>query len=116
MIAIAFGTLLVLFSIAVVAYPFIGHARYRSLSNRFMYRETLRAKRWRVYRKIIDLQADFASGDLTELDYVEQRNQLRIAAAELLRYESDSTPVTQEEQLEKEIAILRDQSSHPPES
>ena len=114
--AIAFGTLLVLLSIAVITYPFIRPASYRSLSNRFVHRETLRAKRWRIYRKIIDLEADFASGDLTESDHVEQRNQLRITAAELLRYESDSTPVTQEEQLEKEIAILRDQSSHPPES
>jgi hypothetical protein len=114
--AIAFGTLLVLFSIAVIAYPFIRPAHYRSLSNRFVHRETLRTKRWRVYRKIIDLQADFASGDLTEPDYVDQRNQLRIVAAELLRYESDRTPIAQEEQLEKEIAILRNQSTLPPES
>ena len=115
--AIALGTLLALLSIAVIAYPFFGKKRYRLVSESFVTREKLRAERLRIYRKISDVESDFASGDLTEEDYLLQRDQLRIAAAEILRQESgaSSSNAQREEELEKEIAQLREQAARPPE-
>ena len=113
--AIALGTLLALASIAVVAYPFLGSRRYRLVSERFETREKLRSERQRIYRKIGDLESDFTSGDLTESDFQLQRNQLRIAAAEILKQESGSTKSEQSDQLEQEISRLREQSANSPE-
>lgn len=111
--AIAIGTLLALVSIAVIAYPFLGSKRYWLVSERFVHREKLRAERLRIYRKISDLETDYSSGDLTEADFQAQRDQLRITAAELLREESETTvPVKdRDEQLEREISRLREQSA-----
>lgn len=110
---IAIGTLLALVSIAVIAYPFLGSKRYRLVSERFVNREILRAERLRIYRKISDLETDYSSGDLTETDFQAQRDQLRITAAALLREESETTaPVKdRDEQLEREISRLREQSA-----
>lgn len=114
---IVLGTLLALVSIAVIAYPFLGRTKYRLVSETFVTREKLRAERLRIYRKISDLEADYESGDLTEADYQEQRDQLRIAAAEVLRQESgaSSTNAQRDEELEKEISKLREQSDTSPE-
>ena len=111
--AIALGTLLALVSVAVIAYPFLGVNRYRLGSERFVNREKLRAERLRVYRKISDLEGDYSSGELTESDFQHQRDQLRITAAELLREESGPTGTQRDrdEQLEQEIARLREQSA-----
>ena len=115
--AITFGTLLALLSIAVIAYPFLGNKRYRLVSASFVTREKLRAERLRIYRKISDVESDFTSGDLTEQDYLLQRDQLRIAAAEILRQEAgvSSSNSQREEELEKEIAQLREEAARPPE-
>lgn len=115
---IILGTLLALVSVAVIAYPFLGSKRYRLVSETFVTREKFRAERLRIYRKISDIEADYESGDLTEADYQQQRDQLRIAAAEILRQESggNSTSKTREEELEKEISRLRKQSTHSPEA
>jgi alpha-D-ribose 1-methylphosphonate 5-triphosphate synthase subunit PhnI len=109
---IALGTLLALVSIAVIAYPFLGSKRYRLVSERFVTREKLRAERLRIYRKITDVEADFASGDLTEADYQYQRDQLRTLAAKILRQESGATTTNskRDEELEKEISRLREQT------
>jgi hypothetical protein len=117
---IIIGTLLALVSIAVIAYPFFGSKRYRLVSESFVTREKLRAERLRIYRKISDTDADFESGDLTEADYRLQRDMLRIAAAKILREESGAGTTSakrdeQDEQLEKEISRLREQSSQSPE-
>ena len=110
---IILATLLALASVAVIVYPFFGSKRYRLISESFVIREKLRAERLRIYRKIIDIDADYASGDLTDDDYQQQRNVLRISAAEILREESGSiSPDTgRDEQLEKEISRLRDQTA-----
>ena len=111
---IILGTLLALASVVVIVYPFLGSKRYRLISENFVIREKLRAERLRIYRKISDLDADFASGDLTDVDYQQQRNALRVSAAEVLREESGSTisaGTGRDEQLEKEISRLRDQSA-----
>jgi hypothetical protein len=109
------GTLLALFSLAVIAYPFINAKRYRLITASFVTREKLRAERLRIYRKISDIDADFESGDLTEADYQQERNMLRVSAAELLREESGSniSAANRDEQLEKEIARLREQTAQP---
>lgn len=114
---VALGTLLALISVAVIAYPFFGSKRYRMVSERFVTREKLRAERLRIYRKISDIDADFTSGDLTEADYQQQRDMLRVSAAEILRQESgaSSSNSARDEELEKEIAFLREQSAKPPE-
>ena len=110
---ILLGTLLALVSVAVIAYPFLGSKRYRLVSETFVTREKLRAERLRIYRKISDVEADFTSGDLTEVDYQQQRDQLRIAAAEILKQESGGsiTDAKRDEELEKEISRLREQSA-----
>ena len=110
---ILLGTLLALVSVAVIAYPFLGSKRYRLVSETFVTREKLRAERLRIYRKISDVEADFTSGDLTEADYQQQRDQLRIAAAEIIKQESGGsiTDAKRDEELEKEISRLREQST-----
>ena len=110
---ILLGTLLALVSVAVIAYPFLGSKRYRLVSETFVTREKLRAERLRIYRKISDVEADFTSDDLTEADYQQQRDQLRIAAAEILKQESGGsiTDAKRDEELEKEISRLREQST-----
>ena len=115
---IILGTLLALVSIAVIAYPFLGSKRYRLVSETFVTREKLRAERLRIYRKISDIEADFESGDLTEADYQQQRDQLRFAAAEILKQESggNSSSAKRDEELEKEISRLRKQAAQVPEA
>jgi hypothetical protein len=110
---ILFGTLLALVSVVVIAYPFLSSKRYRLVSEAFVTREKLRAERLRIYRKINDLEVDFISGDLTEADYQQQRDQLRIAAAEILKQESGKSisNTKRDEELEKEISRLREQSA-----
>lgn len=114
---VALGTLLALISVAVIAYPFFGSKRYRMVSERFVTREKLRAERLRIYRKISDIDADFTSGDLTKADYQQQRDMLRVSAAEILRQESgaSSSNSARDEELEKEISLLREQSAQLPE-
>ena len=109
---IVFGTLLALVSVVVIAYPILSSKRYRLVSEAFVTREKLRAERLRIYRKINDLEVDFTSGDLTEADYQRQRDLLRIAAAEILKQESSGSKsdAKRDEDLEKEISRLREQS------
>ena len=116
--AIAFGALLAFFVVAVIAYPFLGSRRYRLVSQRFVNLEKLRVERLQVYRKISDLEVDHASGDLTESDFQSQREQLRVAAAELLREESgsDGPAMDSDEQLEQEISRMRKRSSRSSET
>ena len=110
---IILGTLLALASVAVIAYPFFGSKRHRLISESFVIREKLRAERLRIYRKISDIDADYESGDLTEADYQQQRNALRISAAETLREETGSMSAGngRDEQLEKEISLLKEKSA-----
>jgi len=110
---ILLGTLLALVSVVVIVYPFLGSKKYRLVSESFVTREKLRAERLRIYRKISDVEADFTSGDLTRADYQQQRDQLRIAAAEILKQESGSSisNVKRDEELEKQISRLREQSA-----
>ena len=110
---ILLGTLLAVISVIVIAYPFLGSKRYRLVSETFVTRAKLRAERLRIYRKLSDLQADFTSGDLTEHDYQQQRDQLRIAAAEILKQESgvSMSDAKRDEEIEKEISRLRKQSA-----
>jgi hypothetical protein len=110
---ILLGTLLAVISVIVIAYPFLGSKRYRLVSETFVTRAKLRAERLRIYRKLSDLEADFTSGDLTEHDYQQQRDQLRIAAAEILKQESgvSMSDAKRNEQIEKEISRLRKQSA-----
>ena len=110
---ILLGTLLAVISVIVIAYPFLGSKRYRLVSETFVTRAKLRAERLRIYRKLSDLEADFTSGDLTEHDYQQQRDQLRIAAAEILKQESgvSMSDAKRDEEIEKEISRLRKQSA-----
>lgn len=110
---ILLGTLLAVVSVIVIAYPFLGSKRYRLVSETFVTRAKLRAERLRIYRKISDLEADFTSGDLTEHDYQQQRDQLRIAAAEILKQESgvSMSDAKRDKEIEKEISRLREQSA-----
>ena len=114
---IALGMPLVIVTITVIGYPFFGKKRYRLVSDSFIRQEKLRAERLRIYRKINDARSDFVSGELTEKDYLSQRNQLRITAAQILEQETSFTLTDSqiENALEKEISMLRQRTKQPPE-
>ncbi|MGA0274870.1 MAG: hypothetical protein ACO3L6_02300 [Dehalococcoidia bacterium] len=108
--AVTLGTLLAILCVAVIAYPLFRKNRYRMVSESFVTREKLRAERLRIYRKINDLESDYTSGDLTEDDYQQQRDQLRHTAAQLLMQETGAGSA-RERDIEEEIAQLRNRSS-----
>ncbi|MBG82052.1 MAG: hypothetical protein FI699_03020 [SAR202 cluster bacterium] len=114
---IALGMVLAIVTITVIVYPFFGKKRYRLVSDSFIRKEKLRAERLQIYRKINDVRSDFISGDLTEKDYLSQRNQLRLAAAQILEQETSFTLTDSQikDELEKEISMLRQRTNQPPE-
>jgi hypothetical protein len=100
------GTTLVLISLGVLVYPFLNRRKYTLAGNAAA--ERLRAARLRAYRQIADLEGDFIAGDLTETDYDSQLNELRIAAAKIMRREQQiGSVVADVDALEREIAAAR---------
>ena len=100
------GTTLVLISLGVLVYPFLNRSKY-TLAGDVM-AERLRAARLRVYRQIADLEGDFRAGDLTETDYEAQLQELRVAAAKIMRREEQiGAVVADADALEREIAAAR---------
>ena len=108
--AIILGTTLALLSIAIIAYPFLGSKKYKSIFGNSRTRDDISAERLRIYSKIHDLEADFASGDLTDSEFLLIRGQLRVSAARLLKQESIPRRYHDSDELEEEIARQREQS------
>ena len=108
--SIILGTTLALLSIAIIAYPFLGSKKYKSIFGNSRTRDDISAERLRIYSKIHDLEADLASGDLTDSEFLLMRDQLRVSAAKLLKQESEPHGLDVGDELEVEIARQREQS------
>ena len=108
--SIILGTTLALLSIAIIAYPFLGSKKYKSIFGNSRTRDDISAERLRIYSKIHDLEADLASGDLTDSEFLLMRDQLRVSAAKLLKQESELRGFDGGDELEVEIARQREQS------
>jgi len=108
------GTALVLITVAVLVYPFFNRRKYSLERDPTV--ERLRVARMRVYRQVSDLQSDHQAGELTDTDYETQFNELRIAAARIMKLEEELGVVTSNEDLlEKEIAAARKRNLKSPE-
>ena len=105
------GIILVLAALAVVVYPFVIVQRRRVNSSDPAV-QRLRAARTRIYRQIEELDAELESGEIGREEHQAQVDELRMAAARILRdlsvLESDSAS---EEDLEREIAEARRERS-----
>ena len=108
--AIILGTTLALLSIAIIAYPFLGSKKYKSIFGNSRKRDDISAERLRIYSKIHDLEVDLASGDLTDSEFLLMRDQLRVSAAKLLKQESAPHGLDGGDELEVEIARQRENS------
>ena len=108
--AIILGTTLALLSIAIIAYPFLGSKKYKSIFGNSRTRDDISAERLRIYSKIHDLEADLASGDITDSEFLLMRDQLRVSAAKLLKQESEPHGLNAGDELEVEIARQRENS------
>ena len=104
------GTALVLIALGVVIYPFIRRQKYAPPPD--VTPERLRAERLRIYRQVADLEADRASGEVPERDYQAQLDELRVAAAKVMREEAAPGG---EDSLEREIEAARQSRKGPPE-
>ena len=105
------GIVLVLAALAVVVYPFVIVQR-RRVNSPDPAVQRLRAARTRTYRQIEELGAELESGEIGREEHQAQVDELRMAAARILRnlsvLESDSAS---EEDLEREIAEARRERS-----
>ena len=103
---ILLGTALVFVTLGVLIYPFVNKRGYAPAADTRP--ERLRVARRRVYRQIADLESDFRAGELTDNDYDSQLLELRVAAAEILRQESQlGSSSDDDDPLEREIEAAR---------
>ena len=104
---IMLGIVLVLAALAVVVYPFVIVQRRRANSTDPAV-QRLRAARTRTYRQIEELDAELKSGEIGREEHQAQVDELRMAAARILRdlsvLESDTAS---EAEIEREIAAAR---------
>ena len=104
---ITLGIVLVLAALAVVVYPFVMVQRLKANSPDPAV-QRLRAARTRIYRQIDELDAELESGEIGREEHQAQVDELRMAAARILRdlsvLESDTAS---EADLEREIAQAR---------
>ena len=108
--SIILGTTLALLSIAIIAYPFLGSKKNKSIFGNSSKRDDISAERLRIYSKIHDLEADLVSGDITDSEFLLMRDQLRVSAAKLLKQESEPHGLDGGDELEVEIARQRENS------
>ena len=103
----ALGIILVLAALAAVAYPFLMVQRRRgNVPDPAIMR--LRAARTRIYRQIDELDAELKSGEIGQPEHQAQVDELRVAAARVLRELSVlESEVASEADLEREIAEAR---------
>ena len=101
------GIILVLAALAVVVYPFVIVQRRRANTSDTA-NQRLRAARARIYRQIDELDAELKSGEIDQAEHEVQVDELRMAAARILRELSvlESSTAT-EADLEREIAEAR---------
>ena len=110
----ALGTVLVLIALGVLIYPFVSRRNYALADDPAL--ERLRVARMRAYRQISDLEGDFRAGDLTVDDYRSQLDELRVAAARIMRQEERlGVAISSAESLEREIEAARLGKAGPPE-
>ena len=104
---IALGVALVLAALAAVVYPFV-MVRRTSAKPTDPAAMRLRAARTRIYRQIEELDAELRSGEIGQPEHQAQVDELRIAAARVLRELSVlESEVASEADLEREVAEAR---------
>ena len=101
--SLAIGIGLALFSLMVLASPFLRGSTARRFHGPV---SGLQKRREAIYQEVRVLQSDLALGDLSQESYEERLREYRIQAAELLRQEDNSREL--DISLEKEILGLRD--------
>ena len=105
------GIVLVLAALAVVVYPFVIVQRRRANSTDPAV-QRLRAARTRTYRQIEELDAELKSGEIGREEHQAQVDELRMAAARILRDLSVlELDAASEADLEREIAEARRERS-----
>ncbi len=108
---ITLGIILVLAALAVVVYPFV-IVRRRWVSAPNPAAQRLRAARTRTYRQIDELDSELKSGEIGEEEHQKQVDELRMAAARILREMSMlESGTASEAELEREIAEARRERS-----
>ena len=108
--SIILGTTLALLSIAIIAYPFLGSKKYKSIFGKSGTRDDISAAVSYTHLRAHDLEADLVSGDITDSEFLLMRDQLRVSAAKLLKQESEPHGLDGGDELEVEIARQREQS------
>ena len=106
--AIMMGLLLVLFSAAVVAYPFL-KARRPAGAASFASLEELAERRRAIYSEIRTLELEHDLGKLEEVDYLHRLRSYKLAAATTFR-EQDGMETRLKEldsAVEEEVAAMR---------
>ena len=101
--SLAIGIGLALFSLVVLAVPFLRGSTARRFQDPV---SGLQKRREAIYQEARVLQSDLALGHLSQESYEERLREYRIQAAELLRQEDDSRELGSS--LEEEIRDLRD--------
>lgn len=101
--SLAIGIGLALFSLMVLAVPFLRVSTSRRVQDPV---RELQKRREAIYQEARVLQSDLALGHLSQEEYVERLREYRIQAAELLRQEDNSREL--DSSLEEEIRGLRD--------
>ena len=100
---LAIGILLGLFSLVVLALPFLRKERVGGLNARNA--RSLREERISIYQEIITLENDLNLGQVSPEDYEKRLQDYRLRAAELLMEEEELTQIDFE--LEEEINLRR---------
>jgi DNA-directed RNA polymerase subunit RPC12/RpoP len=101
--SLAIGIGLALFSLVVLAVPFLRGSPARRFQDTV---SGLQKRREAIYQEARVLQSDLALGHLSQEEYEERLREYRIQAAELLRQEDNSRELGIS--LEEEIRDLRD--------
>ena len=101
--SLAIGMGLVLFSLVVLALPFLKNSASRRSQDPI---RVLQERRDAIYQEARILQSDLALGHVSQGEYVERLREYRIQAAELLRQEDNTREL--DSSLEEEIRGLRD--------
>jgi hypothetical protein len=100
------GTALALAALGVLIYPFL--RRRKQVDAPDLATARLRAERARIYRLIYELEQDRAAGAVAEDDFASNLNELRVAAARVVRQEAElGVRRADDEELELEIETVR---------
>lgn len=109
------GAVLALAVVLVLLYPLVKRPSVKPKSGEKP--EEARSARRAIYREIANLRNDFESGHITQAEFDQQLQSLRIAAAFSLRDEDDARAeaIATELQIEAEVQRIRQDAKEPDE-